>query len=314
MEAVNTVRIPPRSYHNCEVKSIDTSNNLAEVEIPSPDGQRMLVKYEGNMPLAVNDIVRIWTSDDYQIGWIDGDSSNTIEVDKVHSPDGNTEVIVTDNSGDTDFDGDISLSGDVGVYLRQNNWQTVDDHFNTFSGWTWDTADFNDAPSTVDTSTYPSLVRLINDNTTDDHFAYNTVAGESVTMVARVAVGVDSYVGLRADNENDDDFLEFRVIEGTSGNGYMALQRRHRVSGGSVTTATIIDDLPSRFVDIELRRVSTTDYRWYYGFDTPFRIFIASQAPSAVTWTTTRYGLIFGQRGFASNADRAGFVDYFKAT
>lgn len=76
MEAVNTVRIPPRSYHNCEVKSIDTSNNLAEVEIPSPDGQRMLVSYQGNIPLAVNDVVRIWVSDDYQIGWIDGEQPN----------------------------------------------------------------------------------------------------------------------------------------------------------------------------------------------------------------------------------------------
>jgi hypothetical protein len=33
-----------------------------------------------------------------------------------------------------------------------------------------------------------------------------------------------------------------------------------------------------------------------------------------ISWTATRAGLTFGQRGIASNADRAGFFDWAQIT
>lgn len=306
---VSGIRTPPRAYHNCTVKTIDTSNNLAEVELPGSDGQRITVGLQGTLDLAVNDVVRVWTSPDFPVGWIDGESPNVpgqaAKISALYNL--NLDSIVAETSTD-----DLSINGDVGINLRGNSWNVPDDHFNSFSGYTWDSVDFDNAPSTVDTATYSSLLRLMNDNITEDHFAYKVkTSSESIIFTARMSKGVDSYIGLRCDNENDNDYFEMRIIDGTD-TGTIALQRRHRVSGGSVTESTIMDNIEAQFITVRLLRGSPTDLRWYYSINMPIYYFIASQAPSSVTWTDIRYGIIFGQRGFVSNADRAGFVDWAK--
>lgn len=100
---VSGIRTPPRAYHNCTVKTIDTSNNLAEVELPGSDGQRITVGLQGTLDLAVNDVVRVWTSPDFPVGWIDGESPNVpgqaAKVSALYNP-GLSSIIASIDASD----------------------------------------------------------------------------------------------------------------------------------------------------------------------------------------------------------------------
>ena len=328
------LRRPERSIANCTVTDISSGAYPRDVtvKIPGVEGEVILAKWYGQTPLAINDLVRIWVDGESQIARIAGEtfssthsagSVDSSKISKVHSPDLTIEALTADNSGDVTIgSGDVTATaGDyfsdskggangAGVFERNNIWNaSFDTHFNSFTSWTWDSVTFDGAPSTIDTSTYASLLRLMNDSIVEDHFAYRTVLSETIVLASNMIKGVDSYIGLRCDNENDDDYFEMRIIDGTN-TGTMALERRHRVSGGSVTTATIMDNLEIQFVTLRLLRNSPTDLRWYYAINSPIYTLIASVVPASVTWTTIRYGLIFGQRSFASNADRAGLIDW----
>jgi len=319
---------PERSIANCTVTDVSSGAFPRDVtvKIPGVDGEVILAKWYGQTPLAVNDLVRIWVDGESQIARIAGESfsstQSTASVDSakvstVYSPDLTIAALTADNSGDiTLATGDVILSaGDVlfadggGFKERTNNWIVPDDDFAAFSGWTWESTDFDGAPSTVDVSTYTGILRLMNDSIVEDHFAYKTVSGETATFTARMTMGQDSYGGIRCDNENDDDYFEMRIINGTT-TGTIALQKRYRIAAGSVVTGTLLDNIPMQFVTLRLRRVGATQVRWDFFINAPFYRFLDSVSYSTNTWTTIRYGIIFGQRSAANSPDRAAFFDW----
>jgi hypothetical protein len=198
-----------------------------------------------------------------------------------------------------------------GLFQRNvNHWRTPTDHFSgAFAGWTWAAyAPFDGAPSTVDVEAYPSLLRLINDNITEDHFCYVPCSATG-SAYARLTKGVDSYVGLRIQNADDDndDYVEFKLVDGTV-TGFFRLQADFRVGGGAVTTTYIADGLPAAFYLLRVAKTSSAAY-CYYVKDTPVPL---SATSGAATWTAARCGLVFGQRGVVSSGDRAGLVDYIQ--
>jgi len=196
-----------------------------------------------------------------------------------------------------------------GLFQRApNHWRSPTDHFNAFSGWTWASyAPFDGAPSSVLTATFPSLLRLVNDDTTEDHYAYQS--GHNAKIYARLTKGVDSYVGIRIQDSGNDnnDFVELRLIDGTT-TGFFAIEIEYDVGGAGPTgPTTLVDDIPPQFYLLQLAKSGNTVYA-YYTVDTPIPLFIGSAA--GMTWTMDRAGIVFGQRGVANSGSRAGLIDF----
>lgn len=206
---------------------------------------------------------------------------------------------------------DVSPMDDGGGLFQRgvDHWRTITDHFNTFAGYTWaNYAPFDGAPSVVDVAGYPSLLRLVNDDITEDHFCYVTCSATG-SLVARLTKGVNSYVGIRMqNNDNDnDDYVEFKLVDGTA-TGLYRLQMDVRVGGGAVTTVYSVDALPMAFYLLRIAKIATNVY-CYYTMDTPLTLYVSG---AAAGWTAARAGIVFGQRTSASSYDRAGIVDWIE--
>lgn len=183
------------------------------------------------------------------------------------------------------------------------SWLRPTDHFSEFTGWTWATDGiFDGAPSTVDTNSWPGLVRLMNNDITQDHFAYKTVSGNT-TITARLSKGLVSPIGLRLDNYPAAQYEQISLVDGTAGGTY-----RIQYSGSSAVTSYHLDGLTPGFYTLRLVRGSTAVY-CYMTKDAPMPMYFYGLA--AGSWTPTRAGLIFSQRGVASNPDRVGMVDWW---
>jgi hypothetical protein len=200
--------------------------------------------------------------------------------------------------------GDIYARGDSGGLMTRavNHWITPNDHFTSFSGWTWSsTAPFDGAPSSVDVVSYPSILRLVNDDITEDHFAYKTVAAQC-GATCRLAKGTDSYVGLRVEDAGGTNWREVRLVNSATAGCY-----KLEGSGSGMATTTLIDNLFSAAWYLIRFTKNATGTLVYIGMDTPVPYFLGNLGGA---WNAARAGLIFGQRAYASNSDRAGLFDW----
>lgn len=257
-----------------------------------------------------------WNSSSEEIEW-------TLPT-KLVAPDGSPNpALSVDNAGDTTAAGNILLASgkDVfpgadggGLFQRSvNHWISPTDHFNTFSGWTWSSvAPHDGAASTIDVASFPSILRLINDSTTEDHFAYQTATSSTTLLIARLTKGVDSYVGIRLDDGSDNNYFEVRLVGAASATGMFAIEVHNRVGGGAVTTTTRLDPIPAAFYTFRISRAASSPWTGisYYTTNTPLLVALGVSTGS-VTWVPSRAGIIFGQRNTASSSDRAGLLDWW---
>jgi len=113
MADLTGLRIPPRAYHNCTVVSV--SGDLAEVRLPGNDGQVIEVQLQGTADVQVNDVVRVWTSSDNKLAWLDGESPNitgqAAKVSGLYNP-GLTSVIASIDANDVFNLGKLFASDD----------------------------------------------------------------------------------------------------------------------------------------------------------------------------------------------------------
>ena len=201
--------------------------------------------------------------------------------------------------GDVRVSGDVYLADNSGALSRESAWVSPTDHFATFSSvWAWASSPFDGAPSYAETSTFPGLLLLRDGYTTHKNFAYRA-CGSDVDMCARLSCGIDSYVGLRIDDGSDNNYIEMRFTA-------MLITQRYR-SGGDITETTIAAARAEWYI-FRLARAGGINY-WFYGVNTPFPQYITS---NSATWTASRAGIIFGQRGIAYNPDRMAAIDWIR--
>lgn len=205
----------------------------------------------------------------------------------------------------------FSFNDTGGMFTRNVNfWQTPTDHFTSFSGYTWAThGTFDGAPSTIDTTTYPSLLNLVNDNTAEDHYAYIADSGQ-IDYYARLWVGAASFAGIRIDDGTDNNYLELRLQDGTD-TALKSLLLRYRSGGGAVTATTVADGIPSQFYVLRLLYIDASNVAFaYYSVNSPFASFAGTYG--AITWAATNSGIIFSQRTQANATDRSALFDWVK--
>jgi hypothetical protein len=81
--------------------------------------------------------------------------------------------------------------------------------------------------------------------------------------------------------------------------------------GGAATVTTLLSGVMGGWFTIQAARGGSAAGT-YVGMSGPVAPNVYGVAGQS--WTATRAGIIFGQRGVASNADRAGFVDWVEIT
>jgi len=207
---------------------------------------------------------------------------------------------------------DVYPEGDDGGLFQRapNAWMTPTDHFNAFAGFGWAVdAPFDGAPTVATVATYPSLLRIENNDITEDHFAFKATALTYIELWARLAKGAGSYVGIRVDDGDDNDFAEMRLIDSAAFPGMYRVQLRYRVGGAAVTTVNVSDPLPPAFQMFRLIWLDASNAAYFYAAtDIPIPIFLGAGA--GLTWTAARYGIIFSQR-IGVGPDRSGLVDWY---
>jgi hypothetical protein len=234
----------------------------------------------------------------------------------------NTAVIegwATDADGDfVAIDGtDIYPSADeVGLFERLNIWLSPEDHFNSFSGWSWDAVNFSGTPNTINVATYGSIAMIYDNAAGTDFFAYKTLASTStVEMAARCAIsslGASyAYAGIRFDNPSSptNNFVEVRMLPGTA-TGFMKLTVRYD-NGGGVTSTDYADGLPAGFYVLRLAYLDASNVgAVYYTKDGP-RVSFLVDAGSTWSSATIRAGLILGQVAAVGSTDRCALFDWW---
>lgn len=183
---------------------------------------------------------------------------------------------------------------------------TVTDHFDTFSGWTWSSAgSYDGAPSSVSVATYPSHVLFVNDSTSEDHFCY--LSGSVATRVirARLMKGMQSYIGLRLATSDEATYIEIRLEDSAAATGLLRLVRYQN----GLADAVLVDCITPGYVVLELGATSTGGF-WYGAFTTNTPLLVVAGSGGWAT-TITRWGITFGQRGYASDGQRACGADWF---
>jgi len=112
-----------------------------------------------------------------------------------------------------------------------------------------------------------------------------------------------SYVGVRVDDGTTSNSVELRVQATASAND---IEYRTTL-GGVLTVATVFTGLVPQWWKLFAGR-SGTAVSATFGINTPIGGIAGSTAGHS--WTATRAGITFGQRGIASNSNRAGFFDW----
>jgi hypothetical protein len=219
-----------------------------------------------------------------------------------------TAVLTVDTTNDKVITaGDVFPFADTsGLFVRSvNQHQTPTDHFTATSlagAWGWAGSPFAGTASGIDLTALPSLLRLTHSSITDDLFLFQTVNSSSAVM-ARLAVLADSYIGVRIDDGTEDNSIEFRVS--SSGLGVVTLATI-LTTAGTPTTTTILSNVLSQWFTVRVTRAGATVQTFLQG-DGPGLVFLATGGGS---WTPSRGGIVFGQRGAVSSTLRAGFVDW----
>ena len=189
------------------------------------------------------------------------------------------------------------------------NWQipsaSVFDHFDqpTFdTAWSWAGAPFNGAPSYIDLRNRPSLLVLENDNITENHYLYRPISAGNFAVI-RCAVSLDSIPSLRVSDATETNAIALRLENGTSA-GTVRLRRSR--TGGS-PDAILADNLPQGFYNLAIRQDATVSFILYSRDTASWR---ELEFDVGFTFTPTRAGIEFGQRGFA-NSDRRAYIDWY---
>lgn len=189
------------------------------------------------------------------------------------------------------------------------NWQipsaTVFDHFDQPTldpAWSWLGAPFNDAPSYIDLRNRPSLLVLENDNITEDHYLYRPITSGNFAIV-RCAVSLDSLVGLRVSDATETNVVQVYITNGTAPGtiGFLRLRT------GGAPNAILADNLPQGFYNIAIRQDATVSFILYSRDTASWR---QLEFDAGFTFTPTRAGITFSQRGFA-NSDRRAYIDWY---
>lgn len=213
-------------------------------------------------------------------------------------------AVRVEGAGGISSEDDITLDAGADVYPQAdggglfqrnvNHWITPTDHFNAFAGYTWAAyAPFDGAPSTVDVATRPSLLQLANNTVGEDHFCYVAFGGTG-NVTARLCKSTYNYVGVRlqnSDNDNDD-FVELKLIDGTT-QGTVAIQRSYQTGGAGIINTTFLDNLPNQFYALQIYKAGAGNHSVWYAINTPlFSLF----SGVAAAWTGARGGIVFGAR------------------
>jgi len=202
---------------------------------------------------------------------------------------------------------DVYPEGDGGGLFQRapNHWRTPTDHFNSDPNYTWAAyAHFDDAPSTEDFATFPSIY-LVQDNTADDdHYGY---AAGSAGIYCRLTKGPSCEAGIRIQDHDDDneDYAELKLIDGTTA-GTFALYYAADVGGGAFVDGTLIDNMPAAFYLIRLMKSGNNIY-CYIAMDSPYPLLVTTIG--GMTWTMARAGILYSQ-GAATGGTRVGLYDF----
>jgi hypothetical protein len=229
-----------------------------------------------------------------------GVSTSVSRYDHVHPMPSATQVGAVPVTGGT-FNGDIALNSDTAPMFARlvNVYAVPSDHFTSFSGWTWAGSPFT-TPTTINTTAWASLVRIVDNSTTANNFAYYT--GSDITAYAHV--GLDSYVGVRVDDGTANNSVETRIQATTAGKNDIEYRV---ITGGVLASTTVYTDILPQWFIIRALRVSTV-VAGLMAINTPEPITIG--ATGGISWTAARAGLTFGQRSVANSIDRAGYFDW----
>ena len=299
---------------------IDTSGNL---NIQKPDGNILELAAAGTYTLtipatgtaALKDVAQEFTAAQTFSGEITAPgmkpASNSTTALQLTNVAGTAVLTVDTTNSKVITAGDVVPQADTSGLA--NRFVTlgyiVTDHFTSFSGWTWASDTHDGTPSSVSVASYPSWLAVGHNNISTNHFAYKAISTET-DLYARLWVNADSYGGVRFDDGTVNNSIEIR-IEQTATPGLKNLVTHHTV-GGSLTSSTLLSNI-NGLSPLLLVLIKTS---------TVYAVGLQNHAPAhtrltgsvASTWTPTRYGLIFGQRG-ATTTDyrRFLFVDWVRA-
>jgi len=183
----------------------------------------------------------------------------------------------------------------------------------TNHGWTWANDSPFVTPATVDTSGL-GVLRVGFSGASDRAFLYRAGApsdADLYAMLALTSTAVDFAVGLRLDAGDDDDHVEVVLRVSQASPTQWAVQIRWRSGGGSVSTASgDAMNSPQDYV-LDLQVEGTTWSGWHARprLRGPFGglMWKPNDGPvvNSLTWTPTRYGLVFDGGGSAVSWQRA---------
>jgi hypothetical protein len=279
-------------------------------------------------------VSEIWAADGDPIA-LDTDNSGNMQV--LTSIDMDGKELILDEDGDTSIQADSDDVIDINVagteigsitatgmtliagrdfgpqgdsaplfYRSPNQWHLPDDHFNDFSGWTWENSDYDGTPSIVDVYTFPSLLRVGNSSASTAFFAYHSVSGAQ-TIHMRCSLGSFVEVGIRADDGSDDNYLHWLLAESATA-GLMRLRMDVNTGGGGIATTYYADGLPPAFYLLTMGK-STGGGFCYYSKDGPVASYVTNDGP-VTSWNPTRIGMFFRINGTVS--DHVALVDWYE--
>jgi len=128
-------------------------------------------------------------------------------------------------------------------------------------------------------------------------------------IAARLSAVTDSYVGIRIDRGDDNDFAE--VYLSAAATGLVSIITRWQQSGGGITTTTAISNIVTMFYLLQLRVGVLNAILPYYGIDTPQVPYLGAMIGDIDSWAgvPTRVGFIFQRTGGSETPIRRGFYD-----
>ena len=233
-------------------------------------------------------------------------SPNAIELENA----GGTAILTIDTTnGRVIAANDLLANGDTGgLFARLVNLNyTPTDHMTSFTGWTWCSTIFNGTPSLIDTVNFPSHVRFAHNTITHNHFAFQA-CNPTPTFSARVWVNLDSYGGIRLDDGTANNSVELRLEQ--TAPGVRNLVEVHTV-GGTPTSVTRLTGISGQQPMTLILQKTATVYA--PSFQVQGLVATPLAATVAATWTASRMGLIFGQRGDTpTDVRRSMFVDWVR--
>ena len=315
MAVINLAQVASPSAPSASTDNvfIDTSGNLS---VQKPDGNIVKIAAAGTYTLtipATGTAALLGTAQTFSAAQTF--SNRLVAPGMQPASDGTAALTLTDAGGtpvltvDTTNDkvtaaGDLFARADTyGLFDRiVNTGGTPTDHFTAASldgGWAWAGSPFGGTASGIDL-TLPSCLRLLHSSITDDLFLYR--AGSDV--IARLCVVMDSYVGVRVDDGSTDNSLEFRIQANTANLNTLTVVV---TTAGTPASTTAISSVVAEWWMLRVHRFDTVAYA-HFGKNTPVLGYVGGT--TGISWTPTRAGIVFGQRGAASNLDRIAWIDW----